>query len=151
MLSKNADIGSFIIITTGLILLLIGFIILILFLYKRRQIGFLNHVEGLKNDYEKSLLSSKLEIQEQTLRDVSYEIHDNITLSLSVAKLNLETIKWDNTAEIPYKVNDTLNQVIKTLEDLRLLSKTLNSNYIKSFGLPGGVELEMEKIERLKI
>ena len=89
MLSKNSDIAIFILVTTGLILLLIGFIILILFLHKRNQLSSHLHVEGLKNDYEKKLLATQLEMQEQTMKHISQEIHDNISSLLSLARLRL--------------------------------------------------------------
>ncbi len=149
MLSKNSDIGVFIIVTTGLILLLIGFIILIIFLYKHKQLDYNDHIESLKNDYDKSLLSARLEIQEETLKHVSHEIHDNISLALSVAKMALLTIDWDNTGSVHEKVDVSVEQLVKAIEDLRYLSHTLNTDYISDNGLLKAVDREMEQINRL--
>jgi two-component system, NarL family, sensor kinase len=151
MLAKNTDIGVFILATTGLILLLIGFIILILFLYKRKQLNYYNHLESLKNDYEKSLLSATLEIQEETFKHISREIHDNISLSLSVAKMALLTINWDNATSIHEKVDVTLEQLAKAIDDIRFLSHTLNTEYIAENGLLKAIDREMEQIGRLEL
>src|SRR5882724_4399738 len=151
MPAKSEDIGAFIVITTAFILVLILFIIAILFLYKRKQFMLLHRMELLKSEYEKSLLSSQLEIKEQTLSDFSYEIHDNIILLLSVAKLNLNTINWSKLPETQLKISDAFEQVQKAIDDLTLLSQTLNSNYITNLGLSQAIELEIKKIERLKL
>jgi signal transduction histidine kinase len=148
---KTGDIGIFIIITTLLILLLIGFIILILFLYKRHQFNAFKRLQTLKNDYEKSLLSAQVEMQEQTLRNISREIHDNIGLALSVAKLHLNTIKWTDTEAAAGKVNDSVGQLSKAIDDLRHLSKTLNYEYIAENGFLGALELEIEQIRKLEL
>jgi signal transduction histidine kinase len=70
-----------------LILLMASFIITIFFLYRKRQLAYYKAIEELRLDYEKSLLRTQLEIQEQTLQHISREIHDNINLSLTLAKL----------------------------------------------------------------
>jgi len=151
MLSKNAEIGVFIIVTTGLILLLIGFIILILFLYKRKQLNFYRDLEIQKNDYEKKLLSTQLEMQEQTLKHISREIHDNISSTLSLAMLNLKSIHWHQADDVRYKVNSSGEQVTKAMEDLRYLSKSLNGDYIAEFGLLNAIEHEIQYIRGLNL
>jgi len=151
MLSKNEDIAIFIMMTTGLILLLIGFIILILFLYKRKQLNFYKSLEVLKDDYEKSLLSVQLEIQEQTLKHISLEIHDNIGHALSVTKLCLNTIQWNDPADVSNKVAGSLNQLNKAIADLNSLSKTMNYDYIKDHGILAALELEIEQVKRLNL
>ena len=151
MLSKNAEIGVFIIVTTGLILVLIGFIILILFIYKRKQHDFRQNLEMQKIEYEKKLLSTQLEMQEQTLKHISREIHDNISSTLSFAMLNLKSIHWDRADDVRYKVDSSGKQVSKAMEDLRYLSKTLNGDYIKEFGLLNGIEHEIQYIRGLNL
>ena len=46
----------------------------------------------LKYTYEQTLLYSKLEIQEETLRTISQEIQNNIGQVLSLIKLQLNTL-----------------------------------------------------------
>jgi len=96
MPGQNHNTIIFIIITTLFILILIFFIVFILFLYQRRHISYQKGLEILKSDFEKTLLTTQLEIQEQTFQNISREIHDNIGLSLTLAKLNLNTINWNN-------------------------------------------------------
>src|SRR5687767_13661278 len=88
------SITILLLVTTFLILLLAGFILLILLIYRRRQIVHFEKISEMQTGYEKSTLNSRLEMQEQTFQHISREIHDNISLSLTLAKLNLNTIDW---------------------------------------------------------
>ena len=80
--------------TTFLILLMAVIIIVIVFLYRKRQMAYLEKINEIKTTNEKELLTTKLEIQEQTFQHISREIHDNISLSLTLVKLHLNTFEW---------------------------------------------------------
>src|SRR6266513_24872 len=91
-MQTNDQIRLFLIVTTLLILFLVALISTILFLYQKKRIAFIKNFEEVKIDYEKNLLKTQLEIQEHTFQNISQEIHDNISLSLTLAKLNLNTL-----------------------------------------------------------
>ena len=99
----KSQIIFFIIIPTILIFLLAGLIITILYFYQKRQIIYEKNLNALKLDFEKNILKTQVEIQEQTFQNISREIHDNISLSLTLAKLNLNTINWNENQEIKKK------------------------------------------------
>ena len=87
---------SLVISFTLILLLLTSFVMSFLFIYQRKQISYFETIEKLKLDHEKDILKTQLEIQEQTLQHISREIHDNINLSLTLAKLNLNTFDWNH-------------------------------------------------------
>ena len=139
----------FIIVTTLFILILISFIVFILFLYQRRHISYQKGLEILKSDFEKTLLTTQLEIQEQTFQNISREIHDNIGLSLTLAKLNLNTIDWKNADHSREKVDGSVNFISRAIEDLSYISKALHTGFIEENGLLKALELEVSKIQKL--
>jgi Signal transduction histidine kinase len=141
----------FIVVTTLFILILISFIVFILFLYQRRHISYQKGLEMLKSDYEKNLLTTQLEIQEQTFQSISREIHDNIGLSLTLAKLNLNTINWQDTNRTQEQVTGSVNFISQAIEDLSHISKTLHTDFIQEHGLLKALELEINKIQKLKL
>ena len=108
MQNPHYDLTLFILASTVLILLLAGFIVTILFLYRKKQLAYYKTVEELRLDYEKNLLHTQLEIQEQTLQHISREIHDNINLSLTLAKLNLNTLDWSHPDKSKNKIESSL-------------------------------------------
>lgn len=145
------NVITFIIVTTLFILILIAFIVFMLFLYQRRRIAYQKGLEVLKSDFEKTLLTTQLEIQEQTFQNISREIHDNIGLSLTLAKLNLNTIDWNDTTPSREKVSGSINFISRAIEDLSYISKALHTGFIEENGLLKALELELNKIQKLGI
>src|ERR1700737_2973926 len=95
METNNSEIIIFLLITSAIILFLGGFIVTLIYLYQKKQLAYQQNLENMKLDHEKNLLKAQVEMQENTFENISREIHDNINLSLTLAKLNLNTISWD--------------------------------------------------------
>ena len=100
--------------------------------------------DQMKMHFDQELLRTQLEIQEQTLKTISEEIHDNIGQALSLAKLKLNTLKYDQPDLLVEKINDSRELVSKAIRDLRDLSRSLNTDSIASMGLVRAIELELE-------
>lgn len=149
--TKENEVIIFLITTALIILILTGFIITIFFLYSKKQAGYKQHLVNLELHYEKALLSTQLEIQEQTFQNISREIHDNIGLSLTLAKLQLNTVDIASQYSISEKVEISIEQITKAITDLTLLSKSLNSEYIEESGLIKALEMELARIERSNV
>ena len=126
--------------------LLIAFIIYLLFAHKKNQNIYLTEIENIKSSFEKTMLQTQLEIQEQTFLDISREIHDNIGLSLTLAKLQLNTIDPLNPDKISESVNSSVQLIGKAIHDLSDISKSLNSETIKTQGLYNTLKVETERI-----
>jgi signal transduction histidine kinase len=128
-----------------------SFIITILYLYRKKQIVYFKKIEELKLDYEKNLLHTQLEIQEQTLQHISREIHDNINLSLTLAKLNLNTLDWSLASKARSQINCSLEQISKAIIDLSNISKSLNSDLIANQGLTEVLKNETDRLRELSL
>ena len=146
MQAGTTEIIFFLSVITCLILSLLGFIITVLFLYQRKQISYRNNIIQIKTEYEKSLLTTQIEIQENTLKNISREIHDNIGLSLTMAKLNLNTIELFDYKNSVEKVNSSVDFISKAITDLSNISKSLNSDIILSHGLINALETEIKNL-----
>ncbi len=105
--------------------------------------------EELKNNFEKLMLQSKYEIQEQTLKNISQEIHDNIGQVLSLAKLNISKLKLYDKAQWDSSIEDSSDLLNKAIVDLRDLSKSLNTDYILQKGLIRSLEYELELLRKI--
>ncbi len=102
----------------------------------------------MKSSFEKELLNSQLEIQEQTLKNISQEIHDNIGQALTLAKLNLNMMSLENPVQLVQKIGNSKELVSKAINDLRDLSRSLNTDYVEEMGLLRSVEYELEMISK---
>jgi signal transduction histidine kinase len=96
--------------------------------------------------FEQTVLLSQLEIQEQTLRHISQEIHDNIGQVLSLAKLNLSTA---GEKFVPEKIMLSEELLGKAIADLRDVSKSLFNEINADRGLVEAIQNELKMIENI--
>jgi two-component system, NarL family, sensor kinase len=111
----------------------------------QRRKKMINSQKLMKADFEKALLQTQLEIQEQTLRTISQEIHDNVGQVLSLAKLNLNTLDM-NGSNKEQKIKSSIQLVSKAINDLRDLSRSLNGDKIADLGLQDAIDNELKII-----
>lgn len=133
-----------IVVTTLLIIVLAGFIVSTIMMHQKKHLTYKKNIERLKLNHEKNLLQSKLEMQEQTFKHISQEIHDNISLSLTLAKLNLNKFIINSDSSI--LINSSIEQITKAISDLADISKSLDSRLIESHGFLRALEQEVEKL-----
>jgi two-component system, NarL family, sensor kinase len=119
-----------------IILLFITLILSFFFLLRSRQ---------LKIVKERLL---KVEVQEKTFQLISREIHDNIGQLLSLVKLNLNTIDIQQSVNVCEKISDTKELVSQAINEVRDLSKSLNSNIVKQIGLQEAIKRELNLATR---
>ena len=130
------------------IAVMIIFIIVILFFVQKKQRGFTHDLNAVKSNYEKELYRAQLEIQEQTLQEIGREIHDNVGQILSLAKMSLGALDLDRKKESKESIADISEILDKALADLRHLSRTINTDIIKSGGLIKSIEIQVAYIQR---
>lgn len=142
------DITQMLFILLTIIVLFICFVLLFLNVYGKRHRKYINEKRLLQEKFQNELLQTQLEIQEQTLKNISQEIHDNVGQVLSLAKLNLNTMDIAKTEQLQGKIDNTLSQVSKAINDLRDLSKSFNTDNITAIGLARAIEYELEMIKK---
>ena len=143
------DVLEVAIISFFLIFLLSTITLIIFFLYKKRQIENKNKIQLLNLKFEADVLKSNLEIQEETLYNVSREIHDNISLNLTLSKLYLNTISSELDEKSHQLITSSIDLISKSLYDLNNLSKSLDGEMIKRNGLLFSIENEVENIKKI--
>ena len=135
------------IICTTLFLFVIGiFIISTIYLFQKRQQIIFKNIEDIKLSHKKSILESQLEIQEQTFQRISREIHDSISSSLTLCKLNLSTLNYPGPMKMEDKINSSITLIGEAIQKLSNISKSLNSDLIKDNGLLHAIEEELNII-----
>lgn len=133
---KEIEVLIIIGVGTALFLLLAGFIIVFTFLHKARQ-----------QKHKHELLQTQIEIQEQTLKTISEEIHDNVGQVLSLAKLNLSTVGNILDQHIQSKIISAKDLVSKAINDLRDLSRSLHGEKIGEIGLENAIANELKILQ----
>ncbi|MEO6000820.1 MAG: ATP-binding protein [Chitinophagaceae bacterium] len=147
-MQTQKEIILLIVATTFLLFILLSFIVTMLFLNKNQQNGFLKEVELIKSNFEKELLKTQLEIQEETFQHISLELHDNVGHFLSLAKLHLTTLRIPIHEELTKKMDAAALLIAYSLDEIRNISKSLNPENIKSNGLIKTVEQQIEQLQK---
>lgn len=133
------------------ILLLTTFGIVFFITFQRRKNNLLKEKYEAEKRFEEELTQSKLEIQEQTLKNVGWELHDNIGQLLSVANMQLNILSRSIEESSKRSVGDIKEIVANSLQEVRSLSKSLNNEVINYSGLEASVKNELARFERLNI
>ena len=133
------------------VILMIFLVVIFVLSIVRYQNKLRNHhieKEKLKHEFSQTLLQSQLEIKDQTLKDIGYELHDNLGQISSLIKINLNTIKLDKPDQASKKIEESKSLLRQLIGDLKALSISLNSDRIAHQGIVEELKLEIEKINR---
>ena len=145
------EIQILVLAVTIIIIVLAASLVVFLLYFQKKKVAYILKQRETQKQFEEEINKSKLEIQEQALKNISWEIHDNIGQLLSVAKMQLNILQMNVPEAEKIKIQETSAIVGKSLEELRGLAKSLNPETIKNKGLIESLELEMARFNRLNV
>lgn len=149
--TMGQDDMTLMIASTSIILLVVLITVIMLFTYfQRRKLKFILDRQEAERRYLEELAESQLETQEQTLKNIGWELHDNVGQLLSVANMQLNVISNEVPDESKQRFEDTRDVINKSLKEVRALSKSLNSDVIQNIGLEDALKNELERFNKLK-
>ncbi|NVO11197.1 MAG: sensor histidine kinase [Bacteroidales bacterium] len=149
MFTQDKEILLAFIASTFLMVFLVIIIIVAIVRYQNRLRKHSQEISKLNIQYQEEIVKVQIENEEQTLNRISQEIHDNIGQILSLVKLNLNTVKIEKCdAQTQKKIEGTKELVSKAINDLRQLSKSLNSIHLSQQYLSDSIKQELEVINR---
>jgi signal transduction histidine kinase len=135
---------------TSLVLLILLITVIILFVFfQKRKLKFILEKKEAEKRYMEEIAKSQIEIQEQALQNMSWELHDNIGQLLLVARMHINILGAQLTKENKDKLDDISEIVGKSLQEIRLLSKTMNTEIIQNMGLVKSIEVELDRFNKL--
>lgn len=127
------------------------FMIIYVVLQKRRQYQHQLEKQELEHTYQSELLQTRLEVQEQSLKYFSEEIHDNVGQVLSLIKLHLYKISKNAASEVVVKSSqDSIELLTKAISDLRSISHTANGGMVLNADLEEIIKKELSYIASAK-
>jgi signal transduction histidine kinase len=113
---------------------------------RKKQLAHFKEIEQLKEDHRQALFQSQVEIQEQTFRNITRDIHRNISNKISVAKVSLNSLNGKNMEQIKATVRESISLLSAGMTDLRDLARSMSSEIITNSGLIKGLEFEVEQL-----
>ncbi|MCF2502709.1 ATP-binding protein [Dyadobacter sp. CY107] len=136
-------------ITTVLFLLLAIFIVSISLVFQKRQVKFKQEKAALHAQYAQEILQTQIEVQNATLQLVGQELHDNIGQLLSVARINLNILEeLDHQPDSRQYISQTNEIIDNSIHDLRALTRSLDGDFVKDFGLEESLSHELTRLKK---
>lgn len=134
---------------TLLILLLASGIILSFIISSRQKLQHQLTLTDTQLKYEQELRLVSQEVSEQIRTEIGRELHDNIGQLLTALHFQLESLKVNATAfQAEFKQVDFY--VSEAHQQLRLLSRTMNNDYLGSVGLFDSMQNEIDRLRHLR-
>ena len=147
---EAADTLSRFIGVTGLLILILTFAFIFFLIYNRQQRNKITlQQRKIQAAFHQVLLQTKLEIQEETFKKVSMELHDNVGQMLSLVKLNLNTLPTGNSDKLDEKLENAKDMLTKIIQEVRDIARTMNSEVVNRLGIAHAIENELQNISKL--
>lgn len=122
-----------------------AFLLALFLVFMRRKNKLLESQKKEKERFERELAETQIEIREETMRNISWELHDNIGQILTLAK-----VKAQNAGGDEKKMKQAARIIGEGLEELRTLSKIINPETIRKLNLDNALQMEMDRFNRLR-
>lgn len=99
--------------------------------------------------FEAEITQAQTETQEQTLKNIGWELHDNIGQLLSFANMQLSILKMQVADDVKEKFKDTTDALKESLAEVRALSKTLNNEVVLNVGFEKSITNELNRMKKM--
>lgn len=127
--------------------IVIVFVVFFLTFQKRKNALLLKNIEQQKQ-FDEELIKTQQEIQEETLKNVGRELHDNVGQLLAFATMQMNSVSRNATEDLKPKVDNASEALKESLAEVRALSKSLNSDVIQNMGFKATVENEINRLNK---
>lgn len=134
----------------GVLLIVCTLIIIFFIVFQKRKNKLLLDKIKLQKAFDEEISRTQAEIQEQTLKSIGWELHDNVGQLLSVASMQLSILGTQVSPEIKGSIKETTNIVRDSLKEVRSLSKSLNNEVILNNGFEKSISNELDRLKRMK-
>jgi signal transduction histidine kinase len=138
------------IVSTSLLMLILIVIIAIAFVISARQkLKQEMLLAETKLQYEQELRQVENEVSEQMMNRLSQELHDNIGQLHTAMHIQIQNQKLDHP-ELKERFETVEAYLGEATRQLKILSRTLNYDYLGHAGLLNTLDVEVERLKNLK-
>ena len=147
----STDAERYLLIYMIAVLILVTALIITFFIVflKRKNKLLLDKIKR-EQEFQEELSKTQLEIQEQTLKNIGWELHDNVGQLLSFASMQLNLLSSQVDEGVKKTVEDTKGVISDSINEVRALSRSLNNDVILNLGLKQSIQNEVNRLNKLK-
>ena len=147
----SAEVALILFGSTAIILLLTGLIVLSLFINQKRKYRYRQEKFEMKNNFDRELLRSHLEIQSQAFESISRELHDNVGTLISIAMVHIRSLSGSITGNEHRKLTEADNLLNEAMDMLRDISRSINPENINRLGWQKSFIAELDRIRKTNL
>lgn len=137
-------------ITSVIIFLLIVIFLIIVSTYAKKKSELILKNELEKQRFEQAIAKAQIEVQEQILKNIGSELHDNLGQLLSIVNIQLNILEDAVPPEQLNQLQEANNLVERSIDEIRLISKTFNTEYLENKSLSEIIQVEIDRFNRLR-
>jgi len=134
----------------ALLFVFCGLIILFFVVFHKRKNKLLLDKIKQKQEFDEVISRTQTEIQEQTLKHIAWELHDNVGQLLAYASMQINMLSVKAPEELKLTVKGTSEVIKESLQEVRSLSKSLNNDVLLNMGLEQSLQNELTRLKRMK-
>jgi len=135
----------------GVLLIVTTLVVIFFIVFQKRKNKLLLDKIRQQQAFDEEIAQTQTEIQEETLKHVGRELHDNVGQLLAFASMQLNMLKTQVHEDVKEKVSDTSNVIKESLQEVRELSKSLNSDVMLHAGFEDSIKNELSRLKRMKL
>lgn len=125
-------------------------LLVIFFYFLKKKNNYL--VEKMESElyFQSELIKTRIEIKDQTLSEISKELHDNIGQIVSVGIMQLNMYLNNGKPVLVNELNDLKEILAKSLDEIRILSRIINKDNLLHSNFIEAIKQDLERIKKLK-
>lgn len=139
------------VISLGIVFLTLLVILLVIFFYflKKKNTYLVEKMES-EMYFQSELVKTRIEIKDQTLSEISKELHDNIGQIISVGIMQLNMYLNSGKPVQQNEIRDLKEILAKSLDEIRILSRIINKDNLLQSNFIEAIQQDLERIKKLK-
>ena len=146
---QQEEIKFIILVASVTLVVLSVTLVLFLFFITKKKTQFILEKQEQENKFKEEIMSAKEEVQEQTLKNISWTLHDNIGQLLSVQNIQLHQIGSKLSGSDKEMIESVIEINDKTIKEVRALSHSLNEDYVAKIKFQDSIKNELTRLENL--
>lgn len=144
---SNEEIALISYVVFFLVTLVVVFVMFFVMFQKRKNQLLLDKVKQQKQ-FDEELIKTQQEIQEETLKYIGRELHDNVGQMLVLASMQMSAVSSIVQEGVKTQVQNASEVLKDSLEEVRALSRSLNNDVIYNLGFDATVQNEINRLNK---
>lgn len=133
------------------VLVIVTTLVIVFFIvFQKRKNKLLLDKIKQQQEFDEEISRAQTEIQEQTLKHIGWELHDNVGQLLAYASMQMNMLSAQVADNMKDSVNSTADVIKESLKEVRSLSKSLNNDVILNIGFEQSITNELNRLKRMK-